>query len=89
MNPIGRLMQQDFAKGLPYRNQLIGITDNIDRGVTPVASQMQDALVQLLDPEAAGASGGFRGNAAKMAGGKTALARCSFSCRRYGSFASS
>ena len=73
MNPIGRLMQQDFAKGLPYRNQIVDIANSYDKATTPVAQDMQRALVNLIQEK--GASGkpnvhmnSLRSDIARMAG---------------------
>ncbi len=48
MNLRGRMMQSDFAKGLPYRDQLTDIRNSYSDMVTPGAEGLQDALLKLV-----------------------------------------
>ena len=72
MSLRGRMMQSDFVKGLPYRDQIRDIKNTYTGQVSPVAQDMQDALVQLLSPKDLSGDG-LRGKAARMAASEDAL----------------
>ncbi len=72
MSLRGRMMQSDFVKGLPYRDQIRDIKNTYTGQVSPVAQDMQDALVQLISPKDLSGDG-LRGKAARMAASEDAL----------------
>tara|TARA_X000001388_G_scaffold73120_1_gene64465 strand:+ start:988 stop:1500 length:513 start_codon:yes stop_codon:yes gene_type:complete len=76
MNITGRFMQDAFSKGQPFRNQLTEIRNQAgamyNKATGPAASEMQAALVQLLDPIEENAATGTKGKAARFAASKEA-----------------